>query len=284
MGGAGGLPGVTGYGAAMDWWTIDRGQLGGELGGLRFRATNAGGHNWKINRVRFNGGHGHTVWIHAWTKNWTWTNVIASEAQGGGIWNQSQTFLTTATAAANSTTATLADVSEIEVGQPLMIRGAGGDSNTYTGKIIDLVGNVVTLDTVISTTVIAAECTNAEFDIVHLGTPEEATAAGQPWVGNPIRHLFQNCDMGRGSGSIIRWSVGGGRNTYINHESYGAPIRDDFGGSLLLECSAPVWRSRIQAGAHEFAPGQSVWIPWLNKCLTSDGVNWRDAAGTIVVP
>ena len=258
---------------------------GGELGGLRFRATNAGGHNWKINRVRFNGGHGHTVWFHAWTKNWTWQNVVASEAQGGGTWGVSETFLTTATATAGQNTATLADASGVSVGQPLMIRGADGSGNTLFGTITAKAGSVVTLDTTIGTSVTAADCTNARFDILHVGTSAEATAAGQSYVGEPVRHAFLNCDMGRGSGSIIRYSVSGGsRCLYVNHESYGAPVQDNYGGNTYIDCFAPVWRSNIQAAAAEFPIGHFVWSRTLGKPVWSDGANWRDAAGTTVTP
>lgn len=274
----------TGYGAAMDWWTITRGQLGGSSGGLRFRATNAGGHNWQIDRVRFAGGSGHSIWLHAWAKHWTWRNVVASEAQGGGIWGLSETFTTTATATAGQSTATLADVSEIAVGQLLTIRGARSGSSTYEGRITGLAGNVVTLDTPIGTTVTAAECTNAEYDILHCGTSGEAVAAGQPWVGTILQHTFTNCDMGRGSGSLIRFSVSGGRSTFINHESYGAPIRDDYYGGSYINTLAPVWRSGNLAGADEFPVGEGRWVPWLNKTLWSDGTQWRDATGTIVSP
>lgn len=133
--------------------------------------------------------------------------------------------------------------------------------------------------------VTGAECTNAEYDIVHVGTAAEATASGQPWVGAPVRHVFTNCDMGRGSGSVIRaFMSGSARNTFINHESYGAPIYGEYGGNSYIDCGAPVWRINIQASAQEFPPGHSVWIPWLNKTLWSDGTDWRDAAGTIVNP
>lgn len=268
--------------AAMDWWRIVESQIGGVNHGLRFRAVNAGGHGWLLDRVRFSGhpSASHTVLLAAWTKHWTWRNVVAAEAQGGGDWGTGFTFTTTATATAGQSTATLADSAPIAPGQRLTIRGAGGSGDHYEGVVLSKSGATVTLDTPIATSVANAACTNATADILHCGNDYGVTG---PWIGRPLGHVFIGCDMGRGAGSVIRYSISdGGTHVFINHETYNAPIRDPYQSATVVGPPPQMWSSSIRASASDIGANVVRWDAANNRPLFSDGVNWRTAAGAIV--
>lgn len=269
--------------AAMDWWRLTECVVGGTLHGLRFLATNAGGHGWMIDRVRFapHPQASHTILINAWAKHWTWRNVIAAEGQGGGYWTTKSTFLTTATALAGQSTVTLADATPIEPGQRLTIKGAGGSGDHYEGEVLSKAGSVVTLSTPIITTVTDSTCTNAISDILHCG-PDYGVSG--PWVGQPLRHVFLACDMGRGDGSVIRYAVSdGGGHVFINHEPYNAPIRDPYKAALIFGLNIPVWSTPgARAPADLFPAGTTKWDAVNNRPIFSDGANWRTSGGVIV--
>lgn len=267
---------------AMDWWRIVESQIGGVTHGLRFQAVNAGGHGWLLDRVRFQGhpSASHTILLAAWTKHWTWRNVVAAEAQGGGDWGTGFTFTTTATAAAGQSTATLADATPIAPGQRLTIRGAGGIGDHYEGVVLSKAGAVVTLDKPIVTAVTDAKCTNATADIIHCGNDYDISG---PWVGRPLHHVFIGCDMGRGAGSVIRYSMSdGGTHAFINHETYGAPVRDTYQASHIIGSGVDVWHGATRAAAAEVGTHAVRWDAANNRPLFSDGTNWRTATGTIV--
>lgn len=268
--------------AVMDWWRLAECIVSGTTHGLRFLAVNAGGHGWMIDRVRFapHPQASHTILINAWAKHWTWRNVIAAEGQGGGYWTTKSTFLTTASATAGQSTVTLADATPIEATQRLTINGAGGAGDHYEGVVLSKNGSVVTLDVPIGTTVSDAACTNAVADILHCGPDYGVTG---PWVGQPLRHVFIACDMGRGDGSVIRYALNdGGGHVFINHESYNAPIRDPYQSALVFGFQTPLWSSPLRAPAGGFPPGTTKWDAVNNRPLFSDGANWRTATGTIV--
>lgn len=273
----------VGYTGAMDWWTIERCILGGTLGGLRFRAVNAGGHNWTISNTRFASASSHPVWLHAFSKCWTWIAVTASEAQGGGAWNGPGAFTTKATGKQNENRVTLLDVSRVAAGDRLTIRGADPSGGWAEYAVIDLAGNVATLDGVLGRAVTSSDCTTAIADIIHQGTPAEAAMAGQPWVGGPQKHSFVGCDMGRGAGSNIRFmTASSGGHMFVNVETYGAPIADTFSRNAYLGTQAPVWRGPVRPSSSEFPVGTYRWDPALGRPLWADGSVWRDAAGAAI--
>lgn len=279
-----GIP--PGYGSALDWWTFENCIIGGEKTGLRWRTSNAGGGAWKFERVRFGGGSEHTIILKGNAKEWIWDRCAAAEAQGGGVWATGSTWTGTATAAKGSTSATVNSVSALSLGDLLTVRGGGVIGDPYEGTImvIDIAAKVVTLDKPFGKAVMAAECTNARWDIIHV--PTDADEPDYP--GFPAQHTFIATGFGRGAGSNIRYSVGGGsKHTFIDWNGFGAPVLDKFGTAVWVNSTpqdGPVWTSDVWQYATIPRKGTQRWDAKTGRPVWTNGTDWVYSDGSKMTP
>lgn len=269
----------VGYGSALDWWTIEDVIIGGAKTALRWRTSNSGGGNWAWRRVRFGGGSESTMIIHGNAPGWIWERCAAAEAQGGGNWATGKTWVGAATAAAGQNVATIPQAG-LAVGDQLTIKSGMVDADHYVGVIQAINGTQVTLNLPFARAVTSSPCTNATADIIKV--PMDAEDPG--FIGHPSGHIFLASGFGRGAGSNIRYSVGGGsHHQFIRFTTWRAPVYEKYRRSTIVDSpDLSIWSTIVRPGAAEFNVGFERWDEILKKPLWSDGSNWRDSAGTII--
>lgn len=269
-----------GYGSGLDWWTFEDCIIGGKKTAIRFRTSNAGGGGWAFRRTRFGGGSESTIIIKGNAPGWVWERCAAAEAQGGGTWGVTQTWTGLATASAGSDQVTINDATALVTGDLLTIKNAGSNRIPHETTITGKNGNVVTVTPPVVSAVTGQPCTNARHDIIKV--PSDAAEPG--YVGAPTGHLFLNTGFGRGSGSNIRYSVGGGaQHVFVGFNSFNAPVLDAYNRSVIINSPGlEVWSNSVRFGASEIREGEMRWDYVNKRPIWSNGTAWVDATGAVI--
>jgi hypothetical protein len=275
-----GLLGVGGYGidaefdgsqpGALDGFNMYDVRPGGVAGAMKVLSVTS--NQWVLRRVGGTGAAGHTVILGGSCAHWLWEDCYFAEDQGGTD-QTPENYDTTGSITSGSNVLAVASATGYATGTQVTVAGAGAFGAHLVALVQSVAGTNLTLDTNAGTAVTGAAVTAAKWDTINC----------QNYLGTaPSGHTVLNCEMGRGSGSTIRYGWnGGGSHTFINHTTFNtSPIYDPEFEGTYINLAGPV-RVRSAIRYPRLAIGRGAF-PY-SGLASGQGVDFRlglvDSAG-----